>query len=194
MKLAGFFLFACLIVGCGHRLTSEEAAKANEQFAQCQEAVKQWVKTHAMYPDSYSSISFDEYATGRKLNGDEPVPNSETYEIRHTHRLRSVSGDTTTYSGYFVLDNEFNVGIVETHRSGAISAGSKPDWKVWTDLFGRPMTAEDTAAFQVRSKKAFRGELERVRAHMEDVDAYVVGAEGDSGKALVDSIIKMLPK
>ncbi|MBK9513385.1 MAG: hypothetical protein IPO05_07080 [Flavobacteriales bacterium] len=85
------------------------------------------------------------------------------------------------------------MGIVETHRSGAISAGSEPEWKDWTDLFGRPMTAEDTAAFQERAKKSFRKELERVREHMEDGGAYVVGAEGDSGKALVDSIIKDAP-
>jgi hypothetical protein len=108
--------------------------------------------------------------------------------------LRSLSGDTTTYSGYFILDNEFNVGIVETHRSAAISAGSEPDWKDWTDLFGRPMTAEDTAAFQERVNKSFREELERVRGHMDIGDAYVVGTERDSGKALVDSIIKMVPK
>jgi hypothetical protein len=194
MKLLGPVLLMSLIVSCDQRLSPEETAKANEQFVKCQEAVKQWIATHAMYPESYSSISFDEYATGRKLNGDEPIPNSETYELRHTHRLRTVTGDTTTYSGYFVLDNEFNVGIVETQRSTAIGAGSVPDWKDWTDLFGRPMTAEDTAAFQERAKRSFRDEMERVREHMKDGDAHMVGAEGDSGKALVDSIIKMLPK
>lgn len=194
MKFLGPALLLSLIVGCGQRLSPEETAKAKEQFANCQEAVKQWIVAHAMYPESYSSISFDEYATGRTLNGDEPIPNSETYEIRHTHRLRSVTGDTTTYTGYFVLDNEFNVGIVETHRSAAISIGSEPDWKDWTDLFGRPTTAEDTAAFQERAKKSFREELERVRERMEDGDAYVVGTEGDTGKVLVDSIIKMLSK
>lgn len=194
MKFLGSVLLLSLFVGCGQRLSPEESAKAKEQFANCQEAVKQWIVTHATYPESYSSISFDEYTTCRKLNGDEPIPNSETYAIHHTHRLRSVSGDTTTYSGYFVLDNEFNVGIVETHRSAAISAGSEPDWKDWTDLFGRPMTAEDTAVFQERAKKSFREELERVREHMEDGNAYVVGAETDSGKAMVDSIIKKLSK
>jgi len=194
MKLCGSVLFASLLVGCGHRPTPEEAAESNEAFAKCQEAVKHWITTHAMYSESYSPISFDAFGTGRKLNGDEPIPNSETYELRHNHRLRSLKGDTATYSGYFVLDYAFNVGIVETNRSAANSAGSQPDWKDWTDLFGRPMTSKDTAAFQERAKKSFREELERVREHMEDGDAYVVGAEGDSGKALVDSIIKMLPK
>ena len=194
MKIIGAAVLTCFVVGCGHRLTPEETAKANEQFVKCQVAVKQWITTHAMYPESYSSISFAEYATGRKLDGDEPIPNSETYELRHTHRLRSQKGDTATYSGYFILDHAFNVGIVETERSAAISAGSEPDWKDWTDLFGRPMTDEDTAAFQERAKKSFREELERVREHMDEGDAYVVGAEDDSGKALVDSIINMLPK
>ncbi len=194
MKLVGSILLASLIAGCGNRLTPEEAAKSNQAFVNCQEAVKQWIATHAMYPESYSPISFDAYATGRRLNGDQPIPNSETYEVRHTHRLRSLKGDTATYSGYFILDHAFHVGIVETERSGAISAGSEPDWKDWTDLFGRPLTTQDTAAFQDRAQQSFREELERVRQHMEDGDAYVAGTESDSGKALVDSIIKMLPK
>jgi hypothetical protein len=194
MKSIGFVLLAPLVVGCGHRLSQEEVVKSNEAFATSQEAVKQWIAAHAMYPESYSPISFDAYVTGRTMNGNAPVPNSETYELRHTHRLRSLSGDTTTYSGYFVLDHAFNVGIVETNRSAAIGAGSAPDWKDWTDLFGRAMTAEDTAAFQERAQKSFREEMERVRERMEDGDAYVVGAEGDSGKALVDSIIRVLPK
>lgn len=194
MKLGGSVLLGSLIVGCGHRLGPEEAAKSNEAFAKCQEAVKQWITTHALYPESYSPIAFDAYATGRKLNGDESIPNSETYELRHTHRLRTLKGDTATYSGYFILGHAFNVGLVETDRSAAISAGSEPDWKDWTDLFGRPITAEDTAAFHERAKKSFREELERVREQMKDGDAYVVGAEGDSGSALADSIIKVLPK
>ncbi len=164
------------------------------QMAQCQDAVKAWIIEHAMYPETYEAISSDAFATGRKLIGDEPKPNSETYELRHTHRLRTLSGDTITYSGYFILDHAFQVGIVETHRSAASSAGSDPDWKDWTDLFGRPMTAEDTAAYRKHVKRAFREEMERVRERMDEGDAYGVGAEGDSGKALVDSIIKLLPQ
>lgn len=192
MKLIDSVVLAFLLIGCGHRLTPDEASTSEATFATCQQAVKQWIAAHAMYPESYSSISFDKYATGRQLSGDEPLPNSETYELRHTHRLRSLKGDTAVYSGYFILDHAFNVGIVETERSASISAGSDPDWTDWTDLFGRPMTAEDTAAFQERAKKSFREELERVRERMDDGDAYVVGSESDSAKALVDSLIEML--
>ena len=103
-------------------------------------------------------------------------------------------GDTATFSGYFLLDNDFRVSIIEVNGMHAIGVGTYPEWEAWTDLFGRTMTAEDSSEWRSRSNRKFLHEMEQVRDRMNAGDAYVVGASKDSAKALMDIVINALKK
>lgn len=192
MRYAAVLLIAFLLCGCGHIVTAEEMKKRDADMAMCRTAIKEWILAHAVHPESYQPVTFDEFSTGLTLNGASPVPGSETFTLHHTHRMLTNKGDTASYSGYFLLDNEFRVGIIESNRTNANEAGTYPEWQAWTDRFGRPMTGLDSSEWRLRSNGRFLHEMEEVRGKMNTGDAYVVGTSEDSGKAVVDSVIKAL--
>ena len=194
MKRGWIVPLLLLASACDQKEPTEESARKTARLNACVSAVQDWITAHAEHPHTYEALSFGEAQVLSRYRNNTADTAKESYVLKHTHRMRSIEGDTTTFSGYFVLDNDLNVVVVETHRSGSLGGGSVPDWKDWTDIFGRPMTAADTTAFQERSMRSMRHELERLIKTMDDGDAYVESSDNESGKALLDSIVKVLPK
>ena len=194
MKSTALVFLSLLLWSCGHRLTPEEISKLNADELRCQTAIKQWITAHAVHPESYEPIVFDQFSMGRTLNGDTPVPGSETYTMHHAHQMLTNTGNPVSFDAYFLLDNEFHVGIIQVGRMSAADVGTYPDWKVWTDLFGRPMTAQDSSEWRSSSNERLLREMEQLKEGLNNGDAYGVGTPQDSAKATIGDVIEALKR
>ena len=97
-----------------------------------------------MYPKSYESISFSEFSQSYNSRNGDKIPDSDNYVIKHTHKLLNKDSVMETFSGYFILENDFDVNIIEIERSNSIGGAFPSQTHIWINNFGRPINNQDS--------------------------------------------------
>jgi hypothetical protein len=125
-------------------LTKEEQKELEETYMKVENGVSDWIQNHAKYPDSYKSISFSEFSESASKRHDTKIPGSEKYVIKHTHEILDRDSNLVTFSGYFILENDFDINIIEKERSNSIGGAFPPQTEVWINQFGRKLNTQDS--------------------------------------------------
>ncbi len=152
MRLLTLFTLLTLF-GCGILVSEEEQKEFDKTHKKVQKGVSDWIKKYAIYPDSYESISFSEFSQSHSSINGEKIPGSESYVIKHTHKAFNKDSNLVTFSGYFILENDFEVNIIEIKRSNSVSGAFPPRTQIWTDQFGRPLNAQDSLEFNKKQQE-----------------------------------------
>lgn len=168
-RLLIFFTLLTLF-SCGFLMTEEKQKEFDETYKKAQTGVSDWIKKNAIYPDSYESISFSEFSQSHRSIKGEKIPESENYVIKHTHKAFNKDSNLVTFSGYFILENDFDVNIIEIERSNSVSGAFPPRTQVWTDQFGRPLNAQDSLEFNKKQQEAKDKLIKEVREGLEKGD------------------------
>jgi len=171
-------------------MTPKEMEENNQRIEKCESAVSDWIKKHAAYPESYIPIEFSEYGEAYMGNGSEKIPNSESYSIHHTHRIKNINGDTTTFSGYFILQYDYFVDIIEDTKTNSAGGAFPPRLEIWLSKFGRPLTKEDSLEWDARIREETKKVLKELTEGLENGNSYIKEGNKDSLKNILDSIKK----
>jgi hypothetical protein len=160
-----------LFMACGtpgnERPYSSQGAQAKTE-----EGVKSWIKKYALYPDSYKPLSFEEYTESYTSRSGEKVPGTENYIIKHTHQILDKDSNLATFSGYFFLDQDYSVNLIEVERSSALGGGFPPETRIWTSRFGRPLTVTDSVEFKEKALKKNKETLLWLKEALEHSEVY----------------------
>ena len=156
MKKLSATLLIFFISCHGHRMTNEEIEAWNLRQKKCEQAVTHWIKLHALYPETYQSLGFNEYSESCNDDNGKKVDNSENYIIFHTHSIKNINGDTVTFSGYFKLEYDYFVDIIDTSKTNSVGGAYPPQTEVWLRQFGKATTTDDSLDIERRKKKAIR--------------------------------------
>lgn len=134
-------LFISLLYSCASNELPDEVKAIKSKS---ENEIKKWIKNHALYPDSYEPKSFSEFSQSYGSRNGDKIPNSDNYVIKHIHQLLNTDSMIETFSGYFILENNFDVNIIEIERSTSIGGAYPPKTKIWLDKFGRPENSDDS--------------------------------------------------
>jgi len=190
MKLLTFFTILT-ISSCGHRLSSEEQQQYQDKINKVQSGVSDWIKKHALYPDSYESISFGEFSESVSIRHDEKIPNTENYVIKHIHKILDKDSNLTTFSGYFILEYDYSVNIIETERSNSIGGAFPPHIQVWTDKFGRPGNQQDSLEIEQKQKQVTNKFINELKDGLKKGDIYTEDPKDmNKLKSIIDTLGK----
>lgn len=178
-----------MVLICSCRSSSEEHKDFLVNRDKTQKAVSAWIMDHALNPDSYKSISFDEYSESNiDINGVKKK-GSECYSILHTHEILDKDSILKSFTGYFVLDNEFIVNRVEEKKSNISGNSFPPETAIWINRFGRPANHQDTVLFHQLQKKFTSRFVNELKEGIDRGSIYT--SEGDDMKeleTLIDSL------
>lgn len=175
--------------GCGyHILTDEEIQKSNEIKKEIEGSISSWIKKYALYPESYQSISFDEFSTSITQNKEGKIPNSEVYVIKHTHKILDKDSITKEFSGFFILNHALKITNIEVERSNSLGGGSNLDWNVWLSKFGKTLSREDSVEFKNYEKSQIKKLFKELKSGLENGDSYIEGENVEDAKKMIDSI------
>lgn len=152
MKLLTFLLLL-VILSCEQQPSPQNQQKYQDNFMKVQSEVSDWIKKHALYPDSYESVSFSEYSESFSKRHDEKIPNTENYVIKHTHTMLGKDSILSTFTGYFILEFDYSVSVIETERSNSFGGAFPPETQIWIEKFGRPENRQDTIELQQKRKQ-----------------------------------------
>lgn len=161
-------------------MTEEERKRYRLKKQQTEQAVSAWIKNRALYPDSYEPISFSDFAESFTSKSGVKVIGSETYSIKHSHRIFDVDSNPATFTGYFLLENDFEVNIIEEQRSNSFAGAFPPVVEIWTTRFGRSMNHRDSLDL-AKKQKTVQEEFVREMKEMVDHDS--------SGNERIQSLI-----
>ncbi len=78
------------------------------------------------------------------VDGFTKVSNSDFYKIKHTHKLKNKQNQIVEFSGYFILDYEFELNMVELENTNSLGGAFPPRIEVWTNLFAKKLSLEDS--------------------------------------------------
>lgn len=185
------YLILMAVPGCGHRLTQEEQKKFENAYNNVQSGVSDWIKKYAMYPGSYQAISFGEFSQSVSKRHNKVIPNTERYIIKHTHNILDKDSNLTTFSGYFILEHDFDVNIIELERSKSMGGAFPPITQVWTDKFGRPLNAKDSLEFEKKQQQVNERFLKEMKDGLAKGDIYTEDANDmEKLKNLIDTLEK----
>jgi hypothetical protein len=160
-------VFLC---NCNTSISTEEYAAYEKRVKIAEQAVSKWIKDNAQYPDSYESLSFTDYQESYTLDGNERVPDSDNYVIYHSHRILNKDSVMKTFSGYFLMEYDYFVSIIELERSNSVSGGSEPRTQVWLNDFGRAYTKEDSLLIEKRSDREVKKIMKELKDGLESGD------------------------
>ncbi len=190
MKLL-MYMTLLIVFSCGHRLTEEEQQEFEATYENVETGVSDWIKNHAQYPDSYKSISFSEFSQSVSKRHDEKIPAYEKYVIKHTHKILDKDSNLVTFSGYFILENDFDVNIIEIERSNSIGGAFPPQTQVWTEQFGRHLNAQDSLELDQKQQQVKDKFIKEMKDGLEKGDVYTKDPnEMEKLKNLVDTLEK----
>ncbi len=142
-----------IIFSCGGQLTEEEKKEFEAANKNVEIEVSDWIKNHAQYPNSYKSVSYSEFSQSVAKRNDEKIPGSEKYVIKHSHNILDKDSNLVTFSGYFILENEFDVNIIELERSNLMGGAFPPQTEIWTEQFGRSLNTQDSLDFLMKKQR-----------------------------------------
>ncbi|MFT5971137.1 MAG: hypothetical protein ACI8ZO_001656 [Flavobacteriales bacterium] len=190
MKLLTY-LTLLTIVGCVNVLSPEEKRQYQERYTKAQAGVSDWINKHALYPDSYKSISFGQFSESVSKRHDEKISGTEKYVIKHTHKIFDKDSNSVTFSGYFILENDFDVNIIEVERSNSIGGAFPPQTQVWTDKFARPLNAQDSLELDKKQEKVMDKFIKEMKDGIESGDFHTEDPDGMGKlKNLIDTLEK----
>ena len=174
---------------CSHRLSHEEQLQYDARYTKAQNAVSNWIKKHALYPNSYESVAFSEYSESVGTRNDEKNPNTENYVIKHTHKILDKDSNLTTFSGYFILEYNYSVNIIETVRSNSIVGSYPPQTQVWTDKYGRLPNRQDSIDLDKQQEQVTDKILNDLKSGLKKGDIYTEDPKDmDKLKNLLDTL------
>jgi hypothetical protein len=154
-----------------------------------QKAVSAWIKDHALYPESYKSISFDEYSESYTDRNGVKKKGSECYSILHTHEILDKDSILKSFTGYFVLDNEFIVNRIEEQKSNISGTSFPPKTEIWINRFGRTANHQDTVLFHQLQKKFTSRFVNELKEGIDQGSIYTKeGIDMKEMEALIDSL------
>ena len=167
MKLIIYLILLLTITGCINVLSPEEKQQYQERYTNAQTGISDWIKKRALYPDSYESISFSEFSESVSKRHGEKILGSEKYVIKHTHKILDKDSNLITFSGYFILENNFEVNIIEVERSNSIGGAFPPQTQVWSDQFGRPLNAQDSLELDHKQQEVMDKFIKDTKGNLE---------------------------
>jgi len=178
-------------VSCGHQVSEEDQKKFQATFRNITEGVSGWITKHALYPESYEPISFSEFSQSGSIRHGEKIPGSEKYVIRHEHKILDKDSNLVTFSGYFILENDFDVNIIEVERSNSIGGAFPPQTQVWMEQFGRPLHAQDSLELDQKQKVVMDKFVKEMKDGLNKGDLETENPEDlDKLKSLIDTLEK----
>jgi hypothetical protein len=188
MKLL-MYLTILTVFSCSHQLTEEEQKEFEATHEKVQTGVSDWIKNHALYSDSYESISFSGFSESVSKRHDEKIPGTEKYVIKHTHKIVDKDSNVVTFSGYFILENDFDVNIIELERSNSIGGAFPPQTQVWTNQFGRPLNAQDSLKLDQKQEQVKDKFIKEMKDGLKKGDVYTKDPDDmDKLKNLINTL------
>ena len=167
MKKLYTYIILLTIISCWQELSQEKIEfLTNQENAKNQ--VSNWIKNHAKYPESYEPISFSEFGEFTTMRKNKEVPNSKTFIIKHTHKILNIDSTLETFSGYFILNNDFQVNIIEVERSKSIGGAIPPLTKIWMDKFGIKLSAKDSIEQEKTRKEETNKIIQNLKEDLEN--------------------------
>lgn len=174
-------------MGCMSKADKEQY---KDMHGKTKKGVENWIKKHALYPDSYQSISFSEFTQFQGELSGEVVLGSEAYRIKHTHKLRDVDSNIVSFSAYFLLDNNFDVNIIEKERNSTAGLAFPPKTEIWREKFARPYNANDSLELEKMQKGILKGLFKEIKEGLEKGEFKVEKAENmDLIYEIMDSVL-----
>ena len=138
-------------------LSSFNKKKRNNKFVEKQKLTEEklslWIKNHALYPETYVPIKFEDFTFSTEENGFTTVENSECYKIMHIHKLKNKDNQIVEFKGYFTLEYDFDLNSVEKEKSNGMCGAFPPQIEIWTELFGKPTTLKDSLKLEKTRKE-----------------------------------------
>ncbi|MFN6943310.1 MAG: hypothetical protein ACK4ND_00070 [Cytophagaceae bacterium] len=159
-------------------LTLSSCGNRQERYEKAQNAVSGWIKKYALYPDSYEPVSFGEYSESVSKRHNKKIPNSENYIIKHTHRILDKDSNLTTFSGYFFLEHDYYVSMIETEPGNSISGPFPPRTQVWTDYYRRPMNRQDSIELNQRRERVKKKLINQLKNDLKTGTVHTDDPEG----------------
>ena len=194
MKIYIAILFALFSSCGGHVLSKQEIQKYQSSQRKCEDAVTFWIKNQALYPDSYQSLGFKEYREASEYQGSKKISGSESYYIWHSHTLKDVKGELKTFSGYFLLENDFFINTISTEKLTLVGPSFPPRTELWISQFGRARNASDSSVLEIRQKKMFGKILNDLNQSINNGDArFEKEWDEQKWKNMLDSLDKPKP-
>ncbi|WMJ71999.1 hypothetical protein RCC89_02255 [Cytophagaceae bacterium ABcell3] len=175
MKPSIIFIALLLInTSCISFLSEEEIKELEEKQEKAENSVKQWIQKYALYPKSYEEIAFDHFQEGYTSRKGKKVPDSETYVIWHKHKLLTRDSIPSTFSGYFLMENDFYITLIEEKRSNAIAGGFPPKVNDWMEKLGRELNYNDTLELNQRQQIVTEKSRMEIKRIIENIDTYEI--------------------
>jgi tetratricopeptide (TPR) repeat protein len=109
-----------------------------------EKAVDKFILKYAKYPDSYQSISYQDFHVMSIVDGStgKRQKNSENPVIGHSYKLMNANGEIMEYYNTFKLTYDFKMNIIEGEESNTVSS-YPPDINKWIELNGRSLSKKD---------------------------------------------------
>lgn len=106
--------------------------------------VSKLIRNYAKYPDSYESMSFEQFHVMHIADGEtlKKEKNSEDYVIGHRYRIKDVHGNIVECYNTFKFDHEFQINIIEGEESNTVSA-YPPRVQEWLDSYGKELSVKE---------------------------------------------------
>jgi hypothetical protein len=184
-----------LLIGCGNIMSEEESKAWKDRESKVKLVVSDWIQNHALYPQSYKSESFSEYSEAVTSNKEGVVPNSEVYVIKHTHQILDKDSNMANFSGYFIIEHDYTVCVIEENRSNSIGGGSVIDVQVWTNKFGRAANKQDSIDMENRQRASENEFIDNMKSGLESGNMHSGDPNGLATlKNLIDSLDKKRKK
>lgn len=108
---------------------AKDTRKIEAMQPKVEEAVKDFIIMHAMYPDSYLPLDIKDYSWSE-------YEDKVVYELVHGYKLKNKDGELITVTHYFIVNSGFEVVLIEKDRSDLISV-DPPRLDEWLDVFGK---------------------------------------------------------
>ncbi|MCC5916523.1 MAG: hypothetical protein JJU02_04260 [Cryomorphaceae bacterium] len=150
-----------ITISCGGGLAHFE--KLFQMQDQVEDSLSSWIRHFALYPESYRAISFSEFSPTISTIKGVPVPESEVYIIKHQHEILDIDSNLQVFSGYFLLNYQFDVTLIEINRSQSLGGAFPPRTEVWMEKFGRPLTASDSIAFLEKQQALYKKTTDMIK-------------------------------
>ncbi len=137
-----YFFTGLILIGCTFNF--ESGSKFNDKEERLKTELSNWIKKYALYPDSYESVSFSGFTHMIQIIDGDTLFDTEKYKIQHVHKLLDRDSIMTTFEGFFVLNYDFSVNMIETERNLSIGGAYPPEINEWIDKHGRDLTSVDS--------------------------------------------------
>jgi len=158
-----WLIFLIILLPVLNYITFRSASKEVDYNAIKQEelvkvSVRNWVKNHSLYPDSYEELIFFDYEMSVGSRDDKKIAGSELYKIGHRFRIRDKDSTLVIVNRYFYLDYDYYVNVI-TKKKEIFQSKYPPDWRAFMDSFGRELYKNDSIKLISKIQKVERKQI-----------------------------------